>query len=508
MTTIYQQHNLLRIKTKSARALHELKKLLTYKKAKYNATHQQRAQHSGAHIVWEKVECFDFVDVSGEQHLIAPAGYFSRIVNVFNKVGIEYTSCRLDDLLSRKAFVQHWENLDDFDWRYQQKETLKIMLGSDRGQLWQATGTGKSWLMVPFCMVLSKANIVITTKHLQVLHDHFTRLSQHMGDVGIICSGKNIADRRVMCVSAGSLHRLNHKKVDVLIADEHHELGTDNFIAKLSSFKNSRMYGLSANVGDRTDGSDFELEGVFGQVINKLSYQEGVENSMVVPIEVTWHTVSMDKNPAEGKEGIFRKKYGIWRNKVRNQIIADVANQYLTDQVLITVETVEHACYLKQLLPDFQLCYSVSEESNKTVENMYSNGVLSELPNRMTEERLFNLKKDFELGIAKKVIATSVWNRGVNFHQLQVLIRADGAANAVADTQIPGRLARLSSGKNHGVLVDFMDEFDHSLHLRSKKRYANYKSKGWSQNLPSSQKTRSSNVSGIQTNSRNRNKTG
>jgi len=485
---IYKHGSLLRVRTDMKSVLSALTQALRYRKSIYNATYLQRQAAGGASMSFQYVDCYELTEVEKETQLITPAGYYSRIVKILTDMKVGHHLRRQDDLMTRPVFSPNWDLVSDFEWRHKQKETLQAMLSNERGQVWQATGTGKSWVLVPMCLLLPKANIVITTKHLQVLHEHYHRIARVIGDVGIICSGKNICDRRVMCVSVGSLHRIDPTKVDVVLADEHHEMGTDNFLAKFAEFRRSRMYGLSANVGDRTDGSDFELEGLFGDVLTELTYEEGVSNNMIVPIEVEWISVKLLRNPVAGMTGISVKKYGIWANSERNEMIAEVAKKYVDEQVLITVETVEHACRLKQLLPDYTLCYSVSAGSAETVSVMRSSGVLESPEPNMTAERMFNLKRDFELGIERKVIATTVWNRGVNFHQLQVLIRADGASSSVADTQIPGRLSRLSSGKSQGKLIDFLDEFDSGLKQKASRRMGDYKRKGWQQTLPGGDK--------------------
>lgn len=70
-------------------------------------------------------------------------------------------------------------------------------------------------------------------------------------------------------------------------------------------------------------------------------------------------------------------------------------------------------------------------------------------------------------------------NTMVDFPELAVLIRADGATSKIASSQIPGRLSRLAEGKTSGVLVDFGDEFSKWSDGRSRSRFNNYKKTGW-----------------------------
>lgn len=97
----------------------------------------------------------------------------------------------------------------------------------------------------------------------------------------------------------------------------------------------------------------------------------------------------------------------------------------------------------------------------------------------ITAKEKEEIQKKFETGELKKVIATGTWKEGVDFDQLAVLIRADGAVSEIDSTQIPGRLSRLSPGKDHGMLVDFNDQFNGWAQRRSQQRLRTYKGHGW-----------------------------
>lgn len=481
VVTIYKQRNLLRIRKTTGQLADLLKRTLTYERKRQLMTKAERDAAGGRQMEFSTVRCYDNIVVDGEPQMRTNAGFLPRIQTVLKKAGLTYQVKDLEPARRAHVFEPVWKNTEGFDWRHRQKETLECLLAHERGQVWWATGAGKSWLMVPLCLVLPKARIVICTKHLSVLNEHYTRLSKTLPSVGLITGSSKQKGCRVTCVSSGSLQHIDPTEVDIFLADEHHELATDVMFEKFARFEYSRMFGLSANFNDRFDGADFELEGIFGPLITKLTYEEGVENDMIVPIRVLWRTVVMQNNPAAGFEGVFRKKFGIWRNSARNAQIAKDARKYPDAQILITVETLEHACYLKKHLPEFTLCYAPSDAYKESLDDYKSKGLIPEDEELMTAQRLFDIKRDFESGKLRKAIATTVWNRGVNFHELQVLIRADASSSAIADTQIPGRLSRLSEGKEAGILIDYFDDFDPSLKRKAQQRAADYRKKGWKQ---------------------------
>ena len=190
----------------------------------------------------------------------------------------------------------------------------------------------------------------------------------------------------------------------------------------------------------------------------------------------------MNRNPAQGRKNVPKKRWGIWRNQYRNAVIAHTVQQHSDeDQVLILVETIEHAVHLHQFLPEYELCYAEMELED--LDRYKRNGMLPEDYEPMTAERRSELRIAFENHEVKKVIATDVWSTGVSFERLAVLVRADARGSAIMDTQAPGRVARIhdESGKSMGIVYDFDDHFDRGFKSKSRTRRKNYTEKGWEQ---------------------------
>lgn len=146
--------------------------------------------------------------------------------------------------------------------------------------------------------------------------------------------------------------------------------------------------------------------------------------------------------------------------------------------MLITVKTIDHALHLHALLPDFYVVYSPKDyrELNRF---RYLAGV-DKVP-LMTKEKLTWIKKQFSSGQIKKAICTSVWSRGVNFPELSVLIRADGANSVISDVQIPGRASRKMENKEVSIIFDFEDKFNEAFRKKALERRKRYQSFGWLQ---------------------------
>jgi superfamily II DNA or RNA helicase len=239
------------------------------------------------------------------------------------------------------------------------------------------------------------------------------------------------------------------------------------------------MFGFSANA-TRPDKAEFRINGLFGPVLATMNYEEAVDKELVTPICVVWCPVQSNTDPTSFYDASWQKeRYGIWRYEKRNQAIAGAAHLFgEEEQVLITVKTIDHALHLLKLLPDYQVVYSPKDfcELNR----FRSLSGVGKVP-MMTKEKLQYVKKQFELGKIKKVIATKVWQAGVNFPGLSVLIRADASNSVVSDVQWSGRTSRRHAGKEVSLVIDFSDEFSPLFHRKALDRRKRYEEMGWTQ---------------------------
>lgn len=413
--------------------------------------------------------------------MICGIGFLSRISQILKNLNYNVIIEDLNKPLRPDRFDENWDNLKtNISFRTRQEELLKSITNNSRGIISAATGFGKTFLYKAICLLYPKANIVITTKRKDLVIGIRRDLSKTIPNIGQIGGGVK-KPSRVTIVTADSLHHVNPETCDILIGEEVHELAAPSFIKELVKFKDCRMYGFTATPKGRSDNADIRLESLFGQIIFELTYQEAVELGLVVPIRVIWADVRLPINPANGLVDTSRQRHGLWRNQGRNEVIAKMANLFDPDeQTLIMVTTFEHAVYLRQLLPNFTLCYA--ERTNDKLFNRFiKQGLLSEDEPIMTAQLRQNLRQRFESGELKKAIATDIWSTGVSFNGLGVLIRADARSSEIMDSQIPGRVCRLDDNKQEGIVIDLLDQFDSGFSTAAKKRMKNYENKGWKQ---------------------------
>ena len=414
-----------------------------------------------------------------------PYGFWKRIKTALTEAGYGVKFKDLAPHANPEVFEPRWSNIEGIELRAGQDTFLTKVLSHRCGRFDCPPGFGKSFLIGMVGCLLPKARIDVVTTRVSVLRDRiYPELCQLVGDVGIVGGGKRRTGRRIMCYTAGSMH---HAKgdADILFGDECHELAADRASRQLMRWDSSRNFGLSASHDRRIDGKDLRVEGIFGPIIHKVDYETAQKDGLVLPIHVNWSNVVMDYDPCNGRYDVEKKRHGIWCNQVRNNAIAEDAKQYDDDtQVLITCETLQHAINLKALLPDYTLVYREGSLTWQDGAKYARQGLIESNERLMDIKRRIWLTKQFEKGELKKVICTTVWNVGVSFNNLQVLIRADAGGSPINDIQIPGRVSRLAAGKDYGIVHDYLDQFNSSFKRRAKNRSKIYKENNWQQNFP------------------------
>lgn len=410
-----------------------------------------------------------------------PLGLRQRITSLLRESGreVQYFARPLVQP-GTPAAETDWDGmLSEFKVFPGQDTCLLRVVGSDGGVVSSTTGTGKSVIIRMICRLYNKARIHIVTKSATLADEIFQDVQAVIPNVGFVGGGKKRFGRVTVFVADSLHHGLGD--CDILLGDECHELAAPSYASILGRYTRARMFGFSATPTGRSDGRDIEVEALFGPILYTMPYQEAVAAGRVVPITVEWLRVKRGPEVGHINNPSYKEKYGIWQNADRNKMIADRAKQFDPDeQVVVMVKTIEHAVRLKQLLPDFTLCYAAKGMTPERIEGYVSSGMLSKDEPLMTKDRLRELRKQFAAGTLKKVISNYVWSTGVNFRNLAVLIRADAAASEIKAGQIPGRICRRVAGmKESAILIDCWDEWNKTFLGRSRTRRASYTRSGW-----------------------------
>lgn len=352
---------------------------------------------------------------------------------------------------------------------------LAKIFSSDMGVIASATGYGKSTVIFQVVRAYPTIPIIVATYRRDVCDTLYQRARDHVSppDLGRVGGGHN-RPARVTISTIDSILRANPEQCRLLLYDEVHEAGSESRSKLLASIRLARRFGFSASPKGRSDNSDMVIEALFGPVLYEYSYQATQKAGYVASITVRMLPVHGSEIPYDDDIAVYR--YGIWRNALRNRMIASAARQYLSSgaQTLVMVDKVEHALFLKRdHLQEWPIvCGAVDVEQQKAFRRI---GLLHSdhwLPSSTERSRM---REQFESGKMRYAIATGVWSQGVDFRQLECLVRCDAGSGLIRDTQLPGRLSRGESG----VLIDFMDLFDDRFKRKSASRLSTYRSHGW-----------------------------
>ena len=380
-----------------------------------------------------------------------------------------------------KKINPDWGNVSDLTFRPGQREAINAIINNTGGIICAPTGFGKTFLIGALCKLFPKSRIHISTKSVDIARRIANDLKRFIPNVGMIGGGKEEANSRVIVITSDSLHKAPGD-ADFFFYDECHQAAAESYTENiLTTYNYAKRIGFTATPTGRSDGADSVLTMLFGSVIFNMDYTQGVDLGLVVPIHVRWLPCNTASVVALAyQKPVSRKRYCIWRNAARNQIIADdVRANYADESVLILVETVEHAVYLHNVLPEFELCYATMDPDD--LNEYKSSGLLPNDYTVMSKKDRVKLCTDFLNGDVKKVISTDVWATGVDFPSLSVVYSVSSRVSRILTTQGAGRVSRIFNGKEYGEVVDIQDTFADDFKSFAAKRKKVYKELGWSQ---------------------------
>jgi superfamily II DNA or RNA helicase len=443
----------------------------------------RREQRSGdaRDVEYIDTQLYELDSSNGEEILITPAGMLNRVRQTLGRAGVEVD---YKDITPLELEPPAYETVGPM-LREGQDEIIAKVIAHPRGIIHGPTGAGKSYLIRVICLLYPTTPIVICVHRKSILDTFYRVLLEYFPEeqVGRIGDGHREIGRRITLLIRNSLPRAHSEGVleacRIFMFDEVHEAGGRSTAENLSFVPHAKMIGWTASPNMRSDCADRAIEAIFGQVLISVPYQTEVERGNISQIMVEFTPVLTGPDLSNIQQASARNRHGIWRNRIRNQIIAESVRADVESgmQVLITVNTVEHAVYLKQFLPNFDLVYGATKQKN--LNSWAAMGMLDINEHPLRPKEVLRKQHAFEAGDLRAVIATSIWDTGVDFCELGVLARANADASNTKSIQGPGRLSRLYDEKEYGLLRDYGDEWDGIMQRRADTRRRQYRKQGW-----------------------------
>jgi len=400
--------------------------------------------------------------------LKVPTGLLFIVEEYFKEKNIEYEIVDLRELrivgpnyLHPKYFKNAKKFLHGIILRDYQMEAIDQAVCQERGVLELATGSGKTEIAIAITKLLGLRTLFIvhTQDLLRQTHERFEKRLDLKGKIGIIGEGRFEIDSDIIIATIQSLDRrlfeknekgksvLNKKTgeetkkflntFEVMFQDETHHSSAITWY-RLGMYMHNAHYrfGLSGTPLRRDVLSNMKVMAVTGPSIYERKSMDLIEEGYLSNIKmeiIDCPTIYTGKDWQE----IYDK--GIVRSFDRNSSICLTAIKHFKEgkKVMILVRRIRHGEILEQM------CVAAF------VPAIFLKGSDS-ADHRVAVKELFSEKSDFIL------IASTIFDEGVDIPEVNVLIIGSGGKSEVKTIQRVGR--GLRKKKVGGVLVfDFND---------------------------------------------------
>lgn len=414
----------------------------------------------------------------GKNHLLSNnlrfrTGLLYRVGRILKNNGIKYTIIdnREDIKFGKKIKLKNVES------REYQDRIHEACINNMSGVVKSCTGSGKSISIARLIADTNiKTNLFVTS--IDLLYQMKEMFDEVGIKAGIIGDGK-AQIKKINIVSIWSACSALDKKYDAM-DDEDNLAKRDKIIAKnktkiakcireakmniwdechmvacqtikdISSESVSARYTIGfSGTPFRSDGADLLIEAICGREIVEVTASELINKGFLV--QPTIHIIDVPKlsSLSSDKYQTVYKEY-IVENDVRNSKIVKATNKLVESgrQVLILVKNIKHG---KILLENF--------DPNRVV---FIRGELDSYERNQ-------IREDFVSGLIDVVIATQIFDQGVNLPPLSALVLAGSGCSPGRALQRLGRILRPYHGKKDAIVVDFIDNATHLLRHTSKR---------------------------------------
>jgi superfamily II DNA or RNA helicase len=403
------------------------------------------------------------------RNLTFPRGLLDRVVGLYKSYNKDV---KVEDTIKRSKIensiniLPKLKEMGKYPREYQ-FDVLDAVKNNSNGIIRAATGSGKTIISALMVAYFNKSAIiyVISKDLLHQTHGFFSEVfDQKIGMIGDgICDIQDIniasvwtvgqalglkksdivieseADNEEVTLSdkkyAAIRQMMSRTKVNCL--DECHISSAPLLQAIFKSINPEYLYGMSASPW-RDDGSDLLIEGVFGNKIVDISASELIKQGYLVKPLIKFIKVpKYHETITKGYQTVY-KKY-IIDNPVRNEKIVNGAVKLveLGYQPLISFSRINHGKILYKEISKKLSCEMLSGKDSSKVREV--------------------VKKKLENREIDCVLASTIFDIGVDLPSLSGLIVGGGGKSSVRALQRIGRIIRPLPGKKFAAVIDFAD---------------------------------------------------
>lgn len=478
MVTIIRHQNTCKIITDDEELLQDLDTELSYKilGAEFSKAYKGYTDAYGNHTSWD-----------GRKHLLQsncsfPAGLYYRVLDFLSKRGIipDIEDARPELSPSNPIDILPRLNEMKMPPRQYQIDVAETAIQYDRGIVKAATSAGKTQMMALITAKLGKPTLilVIGIDLLYQTHEFFKDVFQT--DIGIVGDGncticpitvasvwtigkvlgisgkvtEDDEDEEEMSIAQAKYQdikkMLNNSKVVIL--DECHVASASTLVSIGQVLKAETVLGFSGSPV-RDDNSDIMLEALLGKRIVDLKARDLINQGYLVRPIIKF----LAPAPYPYKTGKYPKIYSkyIIENEQRNGMVVKATLKLIEQGFvpLVLFNNIKHGDILYEMLKDKTDVVLLSGKDRSKIREQ--------------------VKKDIDASKVKCVIASRIFDIGLNLPILSAIVLSQSGRSTVRSIQRVGRVLRLYPGKKIAAIVDFADSAPYLMQhsLRRKEIY-------------------------------------
>jgi len=333
-----------------------------------------------------------------------PIGLLNRVIRLFKNNNVQYA-------YNQPPALMDSIKLEGKGLRYYQQRAIAKLVLHRGGILQLPTGAGKTRTCLELLKQLDlKTLIIVPSLYLRKQWE-----DQIDNPMFVVRTYQGLKSRNYI------------QQFDVVTFDECHITAAATLQKIGMNLKEDAItIGLSATA-KRRENDNLKVEGVLGEIVHSITLRELIEDGYLSDATVVFHKMSHHVD----KYADYQTMYSdyIINNHERNKKIYEIATE-AKKNVLILVDRIEHG---EVLLEEFKYYGK---------DAVFLHG---------TSKNIFDIKHDI-------IIATSIFDQGVDVPSWRHLILASGGKSAIKVIQRMGRVLRVCDGKDGAMIHDFVDQ--------------------------------------------------
>jgi superfamily II DNA or RNA helicase len=404
--------------------------------------------------------------VKADGSMTFPSGLLPRVLEALKDVSVEVLESHQETL---QATMEPSPLPDGTALYPDQIKAVRKALAARRGLLALAPNFGKTEVIAGLLQALGKKKALVLVPGKTLLEQTANHLTKRLLEpICMFTSGRRppAGERIVVANIESARARWNSLKefvagTEVLIADEVHKVTVNGWYPILNACQASVRIGMSGTV--REANSLLVLEGPFGPVLDEVKDSALVKSGRSAEAKV--YMVRIETKTPFGLDYKMLYDLAVTFNTKRNHLLAEVVTRLVRKEG-------HPALVLYYRLPHGRALDDEFQKLGVNCRRLSGSNVSPEL--------LQNTRDELGRGKLDVVVASTVWNTGVNIPYFSIVANAAGWKSEQATAQKLGRgLRKKPWDDNRVTIIDTWDLGSTLLSRHSQGRKKLYEKRGF-----------------------------